>query len=332
MLKAALRLLSPGGPQARLSVLIFHRVLPVPDPLFPTEIHARSFDAICGWLATWCNVLPLDEAVRRMQDRELPERALAITFDDGYADNRTHALPILLRHRLPATFFIATGYLGRGQMWNDTVIEAIRHCRFASLPLHEVEGVRLGSVPIASAAERRTAIDALIRAAMYLPQARRTALAERLSQLAGVAPSNTLMMSAAQVVELHRAGMQIGAHTVSHPILAGLSEHAACDEIERSRSFLESLLGARVGLFAYPNGRPGTDYSPSSVQLVRRLGFDAAVSTAWGSADATSDVFQLPRFTPWDRSRSRFGLRLAGNLWSSRRGNALTVPTPAASC
>ena len=65
------------------------------------------------------------------------------------------------------------------------------------------------------------------------------------------------------------------------------------------------------------SGKPGEDYAPETVGLVRELGFDAAVSTTWGSARPANDPFQLPRFTPWDRTRNRFGLRLARDLWSS---------------
>ena len=69
-----------------------------------------------------------------------------------------------------------------------------------------------------------------------------------------------------------------------------------------------------MGLFAYPNGKPGEDYLPRDVALVRELGFDAAVSTAWGASGHGSDPFQLQRFTPWDRTKARFGLRLLRNL------------------
>ena len=127
------------------------------------------------------------------------------------------------------------------------------------------------------------------------------------------------MMSSGQVVALRRAGMQIGAHTVSHPILARLDDQAAHDEIALGKQALEALLDERVGLFAYPNGKPGEDYNGSNVQIVRGLGFDAAVTTARGAADQTTDRFQVPRFTPWDRSRARFGARLAANLWVLRR-------------
>jgi peptidoglycan/xylan/chitin deacetylase (PgdA/CDA1 family) len=125
------------------------------------------------------------------------------------------------------------------------------------------------------------------------------------------------MMRSDQVRNLRRAGMQIGAHTVSHPILARLDEAQARDEIETGKGQLEDLLGERVTLFAYPNGKPGEDYRPDNVALVRAAGFRAAFSTAWGSAHRHTDVFQVPRFTPWDRSRLRFGLRMAHNL---RRG------------
>ncbi|MDX9839711.1 MAG: polysaccharide deacetylase family protein, partial [Azoarcus sp.] len=108
--------------------------------------------------------------------------------------------------------------------------------------------------------------------------------------------------------------VEIGAHTVNHPILATLDVKAAEQEIAGSRETLEGLLGKRINLFAYPNGKPGQDYLPEHVGLVKRLGFRAAVSTAWGAADCSSDLFQLPRFTPWDRSKYAFFARSFRNL------------------
>jgi peptidoglycan/xylan/chitin deacetylase (PgdA/CDA1 family) len=115
--------------------------------------------------------------------------------------------------------------------------------------------------------------------------------------------------------------MVIGAHTVNHPILAELDDAAAQREMRAGREGLEGLLDERVRLFAYPNGRPGVDYSPANVGAVRAAGFDAAFSTAWGAARRGCDMAQLPRFTPWDRTRVRFGLRMADNL--RRRPQAL---------
>jgi peptidoglycan/xylan/chitin deacetylase (PgdA/CDA1 family) len=164
-------------------------------------------------------------------------------------------------------------------------------------------------------AARRTALDGLIGRVKYLPPEPRLACVNAIAARAEVSPPDDLMMSSEQVRGLRRAGMQIGAHTVSHPILATLDNARAGDEIGRSRDVLQQLLGEKVGLFAYPNGKPGTDYLPDvHPALVRELGFDAALSTRWAAARRSDDVFQIPRFTPWDRGRLKFGLRLARNL------------------
>ena len=93
--------------------------------------------------------------------------------------------------------------------------------------------------------------------------------------------------------------MEIGAHTVTHPILKSITLDEARREITAGREHLERLLAERVALFAYPNGRPGSDYEAQHVALVRELGFDGAVSTARGCANGTSDRFQLPRTALW---------------------------------
>lgn len=311
LLTPLFHLMSPAGPRARLPVLIFHRVLPEPDPLFPDELHARRFDEVCGWLKSWFNVLPLDQAVARLKSGTLPARAACITFDDGYADNHHIALPILQRHGLSATFFIATGFLDGGRMWNDTIIETIRASK---TPLLDFSSLGFGQYPVSTIDEKKAAIAALINQIKYRPVAERISITEQLAHLAQVQPPHDLMMTSHEVNAMRHAGMQIGAHTVSHPILARLTKEQARKEIGDSKIFLEQLLGERVGLFAYPNGKPGEDYIPESVEVVRCLGFDAAVSTEWGASRTGDDLLQIRRFTPWDQTRLTFGSRLLANL------------------
>jgi peptidoglycan/xylan/chitin deacetylase (PgdA/CDA1 family) len=98
---------------------------------------------------------------------------------------------------------------------------------------------------------------------------------------------------------------------VTHPILAEVPLERARHEMAASRARLEDITGAPVRLFAYPNGSPGRDYAPGHAALARELGFEGAVSAAWGAARPGDDPFQIPRFTPWDRPNWRFGLRLA---------------------
>ncbi len=308
-------LASGRAPQARLTTLIFHRVLPTPDALFPEEMHAQRFRALCDWLKSWFEVLPLDAAVRHLKDGSLPSRACAITFDDGYADNHEVALPILRAAGLPATFFVATGFLDGGRMWNDTLIETIRRCRRSSIDLEGTPVAGLGRLELGPAPEsRRREIERVLKVVKYLDHEQRLACVNTLAQRAEVELPADLMMSSAQVRALHEQGMQIGAHTVSHPILAGLPDEQARAEIAESRQVLQEITGQAVSLFAYPNGKPGTDYSERSTEIVRELGFEAAVSTHWGAAKQGCDYFQIPRFTPWDRSRWRFAARLQRNL------------------
>ncbi len=310
LFRSAFSLASPAGRRAGLSILIFHRVLPEPDSLFPGEVDARRFDALMGWMQDWFNVLPLCEAVKRLQRGSLPARAAAITFDDGYADNHEVALPILQRHGLSATFFIATGFLNGGRMFNDTVIETVRRCAEPALDLTRLG---LGLHDLRSLDARRQAIAALLDSIKYQPLAQRLETVSAMAETADVTLPDDLMMTARQVKALHEAGMEIGAHTVRHPILARLETEAAEQEIADSRDYLQELLGEPVTLFAYPNGKPEADYRCEHAAMARRLGFLAAVSTTWGVARGSSDCFQLPRFTPWERPRWRFGLNLLRN-------------------
>ncbi|AQR69459.1 polysaccharide deacetylase [Janthinobacterium sp. LM6] len=297
---------------AALSILIYHRVLARPDPLFPGEVDAALFQRQLRLLKRFYTPLPLGDAVRRLQDGSLPPRAACITFDDGYADNAQVALPLLLRHGLHATFFIATGYLDGGQMWNDTVIDAVRQAPGAVLDLRAQE---LGTFPVATLAQRQAAIATLLGRLKYLPFAQRQRLAMQIRRQAGARASAPAMLSTAQLRQLHGAGMTLGGHTASHPILSTLAERAAQLDIANGKRQLESLVQAPVTLFAYPNGKAGRDYGAPHVAMVKRLGFQAAVATDWGVArpGADLDLLQLPRFTPWDRGRLAFLWRMRQN-------------------
>lgn len=300
------RWISPAGRGARLQVFIFHRVLPHADPLLPDEPDAARFDLLCRWIGRYYRVLPLGEAVARLGRGDLPAAAACITFDDGYRDNLTVAAPILRRHGLPATVFVATGYTGGGRMWNDSVIESVR-----ALPAGEWDGREfgLGVYALGDAASRVRAYGDVLNRLKHLPYDTRQAHADAIAARAGLPAGGSPMMDRSELRALRDAGIDIGAHTRLHPILATLSDSQAEAEIAGSRDELSSWLGETPTLFAYPNGVPQRDYSSRDVALVRRLGFGAAVSTAWGCSGANDDVFQLRRFTPWDTRQFKFAAR-----------------------
>lgn len=311
LIRTALSVLSPAGPRARLSILIFHRVLDELDPLFPGEIDRRRFDEITGWVSRWFNVLPLGKAVHQLKQGTLPSRAAVITFDDGYADNWTNAVPTLKKHGLPATFFIATGFLNGGRMWNDTIIESIRRTDAKRLELSKFDG---GTWSIDGTDERRSAIGQILARVKHLPFHQRDEVVDFIAEACAAALPSDLMMTDHQLVQMAASGMEIGAHTRSHPILTRIDDDLAAEEILASRQYLSTLLARDICLFAYPNGRQGDDFDRRHVRMVRELGFEAAVATNPGAASAGTDLFRLPRFTPWDRSRARFGARMLLNL------------------
>jgi peptidoglycan/xylan/chitin deacetylase (PgdA/CDA1 family) len=307
ILRQALSIASRG----RLSIMIFHRVLATPDPLLPQEPAAAEFEALVVHLKRRFTVLPLADGVRRLYDGTLPAGALALTFDDGYTDNLAVAAPILARHGVPATVFVATGYLDGACMFNDMIIEAVRRARTPALDL-TAHG--LGIHPVASDAERRGAIDAIIVQVKYRATAERRALAAAILGAAGAAAPARLMLDRAGVRALADFRIDVGAHTVTHPILAESAAADAWREIGESKRDLEAATAAPLTLFAYPNGKPDADYKAEHVRMVREAGFAAAVTTAWGVASRASDPLQLPRFTPWTRAPFKFDLMMLRNM------------------
>jgi peptidoglycan/xylan/chitin deacetylase (PgdA/CDA1 family) len=309
--RGAIQLLSPGGTNGRLSIFIFHRVLPGLDPLLPSEPSAEQFDWMVRFIARSFNVLPLQEAAELLARRRLPPGAAAITFDDGYADNLAVAWPILARYRVPATFFIATAFLDGGRMWNDDIIEAVRRAPEGMLDWTSHD---LGAYPISDAASRVACYEQVLARLKYFTHHRRSSLARELSRNMGTPDDSSLMLTSTQLREIRAAGAEIGAHTDTHPILESIDDRDALREMALGKEKLEAAIGESVHLFAYPNGRPVRDYSERHVQMVKKLGFRAAVSTQMGVARWNTDPFQLPRFTPWDRTEAKFALRCAANL------------------
>lgn len=197
-------------------------------------------------------------------------------------------------------------------MFNDTVIELIRRARTASVDL---PSLGLERIDLSSTKKKVIAIENILASVKHLPFQERL---ERVSQLHAKLSSEPLpedlMMSSAQLKTLYRSGMEIGAHTASHPILTRVSLADARRDILDGKARLESLLDTEIRLFAYPNGKPAQDYSAEHVRLIRELGFIGAVSTAWGNATRLTDCYQLPRFSPWDKRPDRFLALMLRNL------------------
>jgi len=310
LLRVGAGLRYPGGRTGSLPILMYHRVLHRPDPLQPGIPDAAQADRQFRALADHFSVLPLPEALALQAEGRLPDRSLCMTFDDGYRDNIDVALPLLREYGLTASVFVASGYLDGGCMFNDTVAEAVR--RLPAGPV-DLAFAGLGTRPISDNASRRALIGELTQAIKYQsPEDRMVSEAHlhQLVQAAGQQIPDDLMMRSEQVLEMYRHGIDIGGHTVTHPILTSLSAELAHHEIRANREALQSITGRLPTLFAYPNGKPDRDYDRSHARLVAEAGYTAAVSTAVGVSAPGRNAFEIPRFVLLETSPLQIVSRL----------------------
>mgnify|MGYP001826303071 CR=1 FL=1 len=304
-----------GVARRRLIVLIYHRVLESGDAFRTGDATAEEFDAQIGMLSRTFPCYTFGRSVQeylREPGNEGP--AVAVTFDDGYRDNHDLALPILQKHGVPATFFVASGYLNNGIMWNDLLIESIRSAigERIRIPEADVEETYLSDENDAVCLANN-----LIGTVKHWDRSRRQDFVESLARRLSYEANVRLMMNHAEVRSMSDAGMEIGAHTVSHPILSNLATDESMQEIIQSKSDLEHIIGKEVKSFAYPNGRPGHDFSAKDVDNVVAAGFSAAATTAPGYASPDADSFLVPRLSIWGDSPLKLPLHMVRNLYSA---------------
>ncbi|MBA3884173.1 MAG: polysaccharide deacetylase family protein [Acidobacteria bacterium] len=256
-------------------------------------VSPAAFEQHVAYLASNYSVLPLPEAVERLRaDRPLPPNAVSVTFDDGYADNLP-AARVLTRYGVGATFYITAGCLsGEAPFWPSEIRELV--ARIQSAIRLTSAGSEL-TIPCATAAERQAAIRTLARLFKSNRISVREALRDELRKQGGGAPTSSPMLTWDELREMHRLGMIVGAHTVTHPNLPSAGPADARQEIAGSKARLEQELDARVTMFSYPNGGAERYMTRAVAGMVREAGF-AAATTSWnGFAGPASDLYALER-------------------------------------
>ena len=294
----------PGRP---LQVFAYHRVHGAADGIFD-PVPPAVFEMHVTHLVRSYQVLPLSEAVERMYSGSLPPRAVAITFDDGYLDNYTHAFPVLRRHGVPATIFLTTGAIGTGSpIWHDRV--------FAGFACTARDRLELwGRTYDLRGRARGRSMSAVLRELHALPEPQFRAAVDEVVDRLGVGDEavrdRSPMLTWDHVREMASAGIEFGAHTVTHPILSRLSPARQREEIEGSVQRVRDETGQPAVVFAYPNGRRG-DFDELSRSCLRRVGVTTAVTTELGTNDPEADRLALCRQPMWDTREPRLALRVA---------------------
>jgi len=304
-------------------VLAYHRVADLDGDPQQLAVTPKHFAEHVEVLRRYGPVLSISDLADALSSRGLPRRAVAITFDDGYADNLHQARPILHRAGIPATVFVATGMIGRRrEFWWDELERLILLPE--SLPEKlcvqvGAEQVRYQADPVAAGDAARPAdwtvlsgADPTPRQRLYLQlcrglrnltaDARQVVLDElaRWSPDSGRPRETYLPMSAEELVDLASGDLiEVAAHTVGHSSLAALEPQQQREQIRRSRADLQQVLGRDVTSFSYPFGSRA-DYTAETVSHVREAGFACACANVPGVIDGETDVFQIPRLLARD--------------------------------
>lgn len=299
----AIKLLSKN----KLLILNYHRVQDKDSLFFESDIDQHSFAWQMHLISRYLTPTGLTHALQKLKHNQLPGSSIVVTFDDGYKDNVSAALPILQNNKVPATFFIATGFLNDGMMWNDVLIESIKLTQQGNINL-----IHLGMAdyPLHSKAEKLYAIEKIVQFVKYKNLTEREHLVTKINKICSVVLHKDLMMNDDDIIQLFQSGMEIGGHTVNHPILSSETNDIIKREIAEGKVYLETLLKTPLTLFAYPNGKSNKDYETKHVKMLRESGFDFALTTNWGFNSKNTEPLELNRFTPWDNSRITFLLRI----------------------
>lgn len=305
-----------------LRVLAYHRVLPRTDPerfeydLELVSAWADDFDWQVGHLARHYTVItPSQLAALADQGRPAPRNAVMITFDDGYRDNHAIALPILRRHGVPATFFVTTAYLDSPDLyWFDKLAHAIKASPAREVVLPGGEVLPLGH----GAAARQAACQAALRSLKVLADDERRNIVHQWLQALGVASpfspgSLHGSMTWAEVKTLADNGMEIGSHSITHPVLSTVtSDEQLRREVAGSKKAIEAHIGRPVAAMAYPVGGPRA-YDERVIRMVREAGYRYAFTyTAGLNRPGHMEPYALKRLAV-ERytSRDRFSAMLA---------------------
>lgn len=272
-------------------ILAYHRIVDPGDvAAYPLDLGIISatpaeFEAQLRMLCAHANPVSLEQVADATAGRgTLPERAVAVTFDDGFSDTFDTAFPLLQQYRVPATVFVSTGHIESPEpYWFEFSAHLMLRIAPRSIVIDEYPaGLPHGD----DIAARRDSIASVHRLLKSCDRVRRRELVvEWRTRFAAQLDEHALALgrsiTRSQIEQMARAGVSFGSHTISHPNLSLAADPAIERELRDSRVTLEALLDRPVRTLAYPFGVPGT-YDSRAMRAARQCGYELAVSYRQG--------------------------------------------------
>jgi peptidoglycan/xylan/chitin deacetylase (PgdA/CDA1 family) len=267
----------------RLIILAYHRVIDYnPASEFPTDEELvsatpQAFEEQVAWLSNNFKVTTFS----RLSKEQVEPNSLIITFDDGYRDNYLHAYPILKKYGIPATIFLSTGYIGTTEMyWWDKLNFILKK---TSVPRFSIKlDSYKNNFYLQNQHDRKSIYNQLVTTAKAIPNAERIELLEQVcEQLQVPLPSEPMALNWDEVREMANNGIEMGGHTVTHPILSQTPQDTLRHEIEECRSTIIRETGQQVTAFSYPVGG-NLHFNKQSEDIVQKAGYQFAASYVHG--------------------------------------------------
>jgi peptidoglycan/xylan/chitin deacetylase (PgdA/CDA1 family) len=284
-------------PSRNLAILRYHAICGADgydyaDPYIC--VTPENFERHIAYLTSAYNVMRLEDAVRDLAEgRALPPNAVAITFDDGYADNLA-AARVLAKHGASATFYITAGCLAGDQpFWPVELRYLVARLPATRLTLDA--GAAHVDLDTTTPQGRRAAVKQLTKACKGHAIPVREELRAALRAAAGPGTMPRVMLTWDEVREMAAIGMTIGSHTMTHPNLPNAGLEDARTELVQSKARLEQEIGAPVTMFSYPNGGAERYCTPELKRVVADVGFAAATTSRNACATPASDLYALER-------------------------------------
>jgi peptidoglycan/xylan/chitin deacetylase (PgdA/CDA1 family) len=279
-------------------ILGYHRIAETQQDPYSLCVTPKHFAEHLDALVRHANPIRLQELVEALRGGNIPRRAVAITFDDGYADALHQAKPLLEHYGTPATVFVVAGYVGR-EFWWDRLARILLPP--ATLPLRLY--VRVNDRNYSWSLDH-TPVDHQVRSLLVelsgllqsLSDNERQRICVDLQNQIGVESEiqpDSRALTRKELNELVDGGLvEIGAHTIAHPVLSTLPVPVQQSEIQQSKRRLEEVLGREVFGFSYPHGSSSLD----TVRIVKGSGFKFACTSLNDVIWRRSNPFNLPRF------------------------------------
>lgn len=284
----------------KVYILAYHMISDKPNGFFP-ENSVADFLRQIKYLKKNYKIVNLEEIPQLLFKRNGPGRCVALTFDDGFKDNYLKAYTILKEYHIPATIFLTTGYIDKGEApWFINFRSLFMHTRKERLEINL--GAKLVVFSLKSLQQKRSASDCIMKHLQACSNDERLAMLDRLPSLLSIdSPfqSGPLMLSWKEIKEMSNYGITFGSHTVNHPVLSQIDNDLLRSEIACSKTVIENNIGKPVKTFAYPFGKKEHFPKHTSI-LLKELGFTCAVTTEPGANTSGTDIYQLKRSAPWE--------------------------------